>query len=135
VRRGLRDGLPQGDGPPPDLSAIRDATDLRVHARPEGIGRRVDAVQLAEHVAESGLRFLVMLDVGMVSAAETARVFRAVGPERTVSTTDLGQVNRVAPAEGRARFAEALTREGIGPDAIELAMKRNPRALLAAEPA
>jgi hypothetical protein len=103
------DGLPQEDGPPPDLSAVRDATDLRVHAGPEGIGRRVDAVQLAG--------------------------VRAVGPERTALTTDLGHVNRVAPAEGLARFAEALTREGIGPDAIELAMKRNPRALLAAEPA
>jgi hypothetical protein len=73
----------------------------------------------------------VMLDMGTVSAAENARILHGVGPDRVVLTTDLGQVDRMAPAEGLARFAEALAREGVSPGDIEMAMHRNPWALMA----
>jgi hypothetical protein len=75
----------------------------------------------------------VMLDMGTVSAAENARILRGVGPARVVLTTDLGQVDRMTPADGLARFAEALVEEGVPPGDIETAMRRNPEALVAAD--
>ena len=75
-----------------------------------------------------------LLDLGLVTAAETARTFRAVGAGGIVLTTDLGQVDRMTPAEGLARFAETLASEGIGRDEIETAMARNPWRLLADGP-
>jgi hypothetical protein len=76
----------------------------------------------------------VLLDLGLVTAAETARAFRAVGPAGIVLTTDLGQVDRMTPADGLARFAEALATEGIERDEIVTAMTRNPWRLLADAP-
>jgi hypothetical protein len=75
----------------------------------------------------------ILLDIGTVSAEETARAFRAVGAARIVLTTDFGQVDRMTPAEGLARFATALADEGIGPDEIAMAMKTNPWRLVAGD--
>jgi hypothetical protein len=68
----------------------------------------------------------ILLDMGSVSAAQTARTFREVGADRIVLTTDVGQVDRVTPAEALARYATALAAEGIGPDELTMAMKTNP---------
>jgi hypothetical protein len=72
----------------------------------------------------------ILLDMGSVTVKETARTFREVGAARIVLTTDVGQVDRMTPAEGLARFGAALADEGIGLDDIALAMKTNPRRLV-----
>jgi hypothetical protein len=72
----------------------------------------------------------ILLDMGSVTVKETARTFREVGAARIVLTTDFGQVDRMTPAEGLARFGAALADEGIGLDEIALAMKTNPRRLV-----
>ena len=76
----------------------------------------------------------ILLDMGSVSAKETARTFREVGAERIVLSTDVGQVDRVTPAEGLARFATLLTDEGISSDELAVAMKANPERLVEDEP-
>jgi hypothetical protein len=75
----------------------------------------------------------ILLDIGSVSAEETARTFRTVGAPRIVLTTDLGQVDRMTPAEGLARFATALADNGIGPHEIAMAMRTNPWRLVAGD--
>jgi hypothetical protein len=77
----------------------------------------------------------ILLDMGSVSGKETARTFRAVGADRIVLTTDVGQVDREAPAEALAHFAAALADEGIGLDEIGMAMKTNPWRLVGDDPA
>jgi hypothetical protein len=72
----------------------------------------------------------ILLDMGSVTVKETARTFREVGAGRIVLTTDFGQVDRMTPAEGLARFGAALAAEGIGLDEITLAMKTNPWRLV-----
>lgn len=72
----------------------------------------------------------ILLDMGSVSAKETAQTFREVGAARIVLTTDVGQVDRMTPAEGLARFGTMLADEGIRPDEIAMAMKTNPRRLV-----
>ncbi len=72
----------------------------------------------------------ILLDMGSVTVKETARTFREVGATQIVLTTDFGQVDRMTPAEGLARFGAALADEGIGLDEIALAMKTNPRRLV-----
>jgi hypothetical protein len=73
----------------------------------------------------------ISLDIGSITAAETARVFRAVGAPRIVLTTDVGQVDRTTPADALGRFAAALADQGIASDEIAVAMKTNPWRLLA----
>jgi Family of unknown function (DUF6282) len=72
----------------------------------------------------------ILLDMGSVTVKETARTFREVGAARIVLTTDFGQVDRMTPAEGLARFGAVLADDGIGWDEIALAMKTNPRRLV-----
>jgi hypothetical protein len=72
----------------------------------------------------------ILLDMGSVSGEETARTFRAVGADRIVLTTDVGQVDRVTPAEALARFAAILAGEGVEADQIALAMRTNPGKLV-----
>ena len=68
--------------------------------------------------------------MGLVSFAETATIMRQVGSERTILSTDVGQVDRVAPAEGLAKLGAGLLAEGIPEEDIDTAMKRNPRYLV-----
>jgi hypothetical protein len=72
----------------------------------------------------------ILLDMGVQSAADAARIIRDVGAARIVLSTDVGQVDRITPAEGLARFAELLAKESIEPDELETAMRRNPAALV-----
>ena len=53
-----------------------------------------------------------------------------VGPSRVVLTTDLGQVDTVAPAEGLALFAAALVDAGVSESDVAAAIIGNPRRLL-----
>ena len=57
----------------------------------------------------------VTVDMGRVSAQDTAAMIRAVGVDRIVLSSDLGQIDRPPPGEGLARFRELLLAEGITP--------------------
>ena len=55
----------------------------------------------------------ILVDLGLVSFAETAAILRRVGAEQTILSTDVGQVDRVAPAEGLAKLGAGLLAEGV----------------------
>lgn len=72
----------------------------------------------------------VMVEMGLVSVAEVAGVLAEIGPDRVVLTTDLGQVDRRAPADGMAEFGRLLLEHGVPLAMVDAAMKTNPAALL-----
>jgi hypothetical protein len=72
----------------------------------------------------------ILVDMGLVSLAETAAIFRAVGASRAILSTDVGQVDRVSPAEGLRKLAVGLVAQGISREDIDTAMKHNPRFLV-----
>jgi len=72
----------------------------------------------------------ILVDMGLVSFEETAAILRQVGAARTILSTDVGQVDRAAPAEGLARLGAGLLAEGIPRVDIDTAMKDNPRSLV-----
>ncbi len=73
----------------------------------------------------------VTVDMGRVSARDTADMIRAVGVDRIVLSSDLGQIDRPTPGEGLTRFRELLLAEGITAREWALALRDNPLALLA----
>ena len=72
----------------------------------------------------------ILVDLGLVSFQETAAIMRQVGAGQTILSTDVGQVDRVAPAEGLAKLGAGLLAEGIPRDDVDTAMKHNPRHLM-----
>jgi hypothetical protein len=72
----------------------------------------------------------VTLDMGRVSAPDTANLIRRVGARHIVLSSDLGQVDRPSPGEGLARFREVLLAEGLAPGEIDVGLRDNPAALL-----
>ena len=70
-----------------------------------------ELVELAAAGAYIELSF-ILVDMGLVSMADTAAIMRQVGSERTILSTDVGQVDRVAPAEGLAKLGAGLLRGG-----------------------
>lgn len=87
-----------------------------------------ELVELAGAGAYIELSF-ILVDLGLVSFEETAAIFRQVGAARTILSTDVGQVDRAAPAEGLARLGAGLLAQGIPREEIDTAMKHNPRFL------
>lgn len=57
-------------------------------------------------------------------------MIRAVGPERTVLATDLGQIHNPPPAEGLRMFLRVLLEKGISFKHLEKMIKDNARFLL-----
>jgi hypothetical protein len=55
---------------------------------------------------------------------------RAIGPERVVLTTDLGQSTAVYPDEGMALFAEKLLANGFSENGVRQMMAVNPASLV-----
>ena len=72
----------------------------------------------------------ILVDMGLVSFEDTAAILRRVGRDRTILSTDVGQVDRVAPAEGLAKLGAGLLAEGIPREDIDAGMKGNPRFLV-----
>lgn len=72
----------------------------------------------------------ILVDMGLVSFADTAAIFRQVGAAHVILSTDVGQVDRVAPAEGLTSLGTGLLAEGIPREDIDTAMKHNPRFLI-----
>lgn len=57
-------------------------------------------------------------------------MIKAVGPERTILATDLGQVHNPAPADGLRMFLRVLFEKGIPYEHLEMMVKENPRFML-----
>ncbi len=64
------------------------------------------------------------------SFEQVARAVRATGAQRAILSTDLGQTDNPAPAEGFRMFIAAMLREGFTTDEVELMVKTNPGGLL-----
>lgn len=67
---------------------------------------------------------------GKVDFAATAEQIRAIGPDRVVIDTDLGQKTAPYPDEGLAIFAEKLHEHGFSDADIRKMMVDNPTALV-----
>ena len=67
---------------------------------------------------------------GAVTEREVCRRALAVGPERCVLTTDLGQAGNPSPVEGMADFALSLSANGCSDAQIRRMLRENPRTLL-----
>jgi hypothetical protein len=72
----------------------------------------------------------VLIDMGMVTAAEDAEAIRTLGAEHVILATDLGQIDRIPPGEALQRYGARLLEQGIDRDSIDIAMKRTPWSLL-----
>jgi len=57
-------------------------------------------------------------------------MIKAVGPQRTVLATDLGQVHNPSPADGFRMFLRVLLEKGIPFDHLQKMVKDNPQFLL-----
>jgi len=66
-------------------------------------------------------------------AADYARAIREVGPRSCILSSDLGQPDNPLPPDGLADFLEALEREGLTSEDIDLMSKTNPARFLGLE--
>lgn len=85
-----------------------------------------------EALADMGA-FIELCYIGLTHGDDLstmADLIDRVGPSRVILTTDLGQVDTVAPAEGLALFAAALVDAGVPESDVTAAITRNPRRLL-----
>lgn len=67
---------------------------------------------------------------GKVEFAETLKQIRALGPDRVILSTDLGQTTAKYPDEGLQEFAEKLSANGFTEDEIYQMVVANPKKLL-----
>jgi len=67
---------------------------------------------------------------GKVAWDTVIEQIRAIGAERIVITTDLGQATNVYPDEGLALFGEKLLANGFSEDDIRTMIVRNPSSLV-----
>ncbi len=65
-----------------------------------------------------------------ISVKEQAKMVRAVGPARTILSTDLGQLHNAPPWEGMRIFVQLMLDHGIKAAEIETMIKRNPAKVL-----
>jgi len=65
-----------------------------------------------------------------ISVKEQAKMVRAVGPARTILSTDLGQLHNAPPWEGLRMFVQLMLENGIKPAEIETMTQRNPARVL-----
>ena len=88
-----------------------------------------EQVELADLGATIEHCFTTM-HTGKAPWAEVIESIRAVGPERCVISTDLGQTINPPVAEGFAMFAQTLLDAGFGAEQIRRMAVTNPAALL-----
>lgn len=75
-----------------------------------------------------------LMPVDGLSIGEITRMIRLVGPEKTLLSTDLGQIGGLAPAEGMALYLRMLRGEGIPEDWLRQMSVQNPAWLLGLSP-
>lgn len=71
-----------------------------------------------------------LMPVDGLSIGEIARMIRLVGPEKTILSTDLGQISGLAPAEGMELYLQMLEKEGIPESWLRQMSVENPAWLL-----
>ena len=71
---------------------------------------------------------------GRLSPEQYVAAIKAVGPERTILSTDCGQPYNPHPIEGMRQFVRTLLYKGVAKAHIDLMLKRNPAQLLGLEP-
>lgn len=64
------------------------------------------------------------------SIEQVSNAVRAHGVERSILSTDLGQTDNPAPAEGFRMFIAAMLREGFTQEQVDLMVKGNPGGIL-----
>ena len=90
-----------------------------------------DLIRLAENGAFIELTFIALLASEFRhDPAEMVEVIRAVGPDRCIVSTDLGQSFNPLPVEGLRMFLITLLKYGITEEEISLMIKTNPGKLL-----
>jgi hypothetical protein len=90
-----------------------------------------DLVHLAANGAFIEFTFIALLASEFRhDPAEMVDVMRAVGIERCIVSTDLGQSFNPMPAEGLRMFIITLLKYGITEDEIRMMIKTNPEILL-----
>ena len=65
-----------------------------------------------------------------ISVREQVKMVRAVGPEHTVLSSDLGQLHNAPPWEGMRVFIQLMLDHGVTADEIGIMVKRNPAFVL-----
>lgn len=71
---------------------------------------------------------------GRLSPEQYVAAIKAVGPERTILSTDCGQPYNPHPIEAMRQFVRTLLYKGVPKAHIDLMLKRNPTQLLGLEP-
>ncbi len=122
----------------PLLKAAKEARVEKIvvtHAEMEvsnlSIAQQVELADMGAHIEH------VILPCLPIYARLDPMVFlksiQAVGADRTVLSTDLGQVYNPHPAEGMRQFVRTLLYKGLERDKVDLILKRNPSRLLDVE--
>jgi predicted TIM-barrel fold metal-dependent hydrolase len=74
--------------------------------------------------------FVTTLPKGGLTVKEMAESIKAVGAERCVLSTDLGQADNPAPVDGMRMMIAAMLDNGLSEKEIEVMIKTNPAKLL-----
>jgi len=91
----------------------------------------VDAGASIEHVMACHLPFWFPVDRRLYwSAAQIWEAIEAVGPERTILSSDLGMIHGPTPTDGFRQFIQTFQSLGAGPRELDLMTKENPARIL-----
>jgi hypothetical protein len=66
----------------------------------------------------------------LIKPDDFVEAIRAVGPEKCVMATDMGQIDNFYPAEGLRVFIRMMQERGISDEDIRMMISKNPRKLL-----
>ena len=90
-----------------------------------------DAGAYIEHVMACHLPFWFPADRELYwSAAQVWEAIEAVGPERTILSSDLGMIHGPTPTDGLRQFIQTFQSLGAGPRELDLMTKENPARVL-----
>ena len=76
--------------------------------------------------------FVTVLE-GKLDPKSVAKAIRAVGVERCILSTDLGQARNPTPVEGMRTMLAAMMNNGFTDKEVEILVKTNPARLLGLE--
>jgi hypothetical protein len=132
---------------PPSARAralVEGAYDTHIHVAPDVMRRRIDDVDLARRFADVGItraargalleRCFTTPHTGKVSRRQLLDTIRAVGPEHSVLSSDLGQPFNPPVEDGLALMADTLLEDGFGEDEIRMMAVVNSRRVASEDP-
>jgi hypothetical protein len=71
-----------------------------------------------------------MYSIDNISIERLARQITSIGPERTILSSDVGQLQSASPSEALLQFCKLLVKGGIPVKWIETMLVTNPQAIL-----